>query len=137
MTLSRISLNSQLDQQDIHVLTQDEVVRIRNVIQNGYTKMYHSRSGNLVESARYYPYQGEFILFMLNTGIRLGEAVALQYSDVDFENGEITITKNAINPKERDENGDSTGKRIHELSSTKTRTSKATIAISPFALDIL
>ena len=137
MKLARMSLKSQIDQQDIHVLTQEEVDKIRDVIQNGYTKMYHSRSGNLVESARYFPYQGEFILFMLNTGIRLGEAVALRYSDVDFDKGEISITKNAINPKERDENGNSTGKRVHELSSTKTRTSKATIAISPFALDIL
>lgn len=135
--LARLSLKSQMDQQDIHVLAQEEVGRIRDVIKNGYTKMYHSRSGNLVESARYFPFQGEFILFMLNTGIRLGEAVALQYSDVDFDKGEISITKNAINPKERDEDGNSTGKRVHELSSTKTRTSKATIAISPFALDIL
>lgn len=135
--LARLSLKSQIDQQDIHVLTQEEVDKIRDVIQNGYTKMYHSRSGNLVESARYFPYQGEFILFMLNTGIRLGEAVALRYSDVDFDKAEISITRNAINPKERDENGNSTGKRVHELSSTKTRTSKATIAISPFALGIL
>ena len=74
---------------------------------------------------------------MLNTGIRLGEAVALMYRDIDFDKGEISITKNAINPKERDDAGNSTGKRVHELSSTKTKTSKATIAISPFALDIL
>lgn len=63
--------------------------------------------------------------------------MALRYSDVDFDKGEISIKRNAINLKERDENGNSTGKRVHELSSTKTRTSKATIAISPFALGIL
>lgn len=137
LKLAHLSMKSQIDQQDIHVLTQNEVDRIRDVIKNGYTKMYRSRSGNLVESARYFPFQGEFILFMLNTGIRLGEAVALMYRDIDFDKGEISITKNAINPKERDDAGNSTGKRVHELSSTKTKTSKATIAISPFALDIL
>lgn len=43
-------------------------------------------------------YEGFAILpyFLLNTGLRKSEALALQYSDIDFENKTISITKHLI-----------------------------------------
>ena len=39
-----------------------------------------------------------FICFWLlfTTGLRIGEAAALQWDDIDFESGIISVTKNAV-----------------------------------------
>lgn len=135
--IARMKLKSQEDESDIHYFNDEEIQRIKDAIQNGYRIPFKSRSGNDVMSARYFPKQGEFFLFMLYSGLRCGEATAMKYSDVDFENCTVNVCRNAVNVKERDANGKATGKRKRNLASVKTASSKQLLAVSPYAIEIL
>lgn len=63
---------------------------------------------------------------MAYTGLRQGEALALKWSDVDFENKKITVNKTAVWIK---------GKQT--LQTPKTKNSKRVISIDPTTLSIL
>ena len=63
---------------------------------------------------------------MSYTGLRQGEALALKWSDIDFENKKITVDKTAARIKE---------KQI--LQTPKTKNSKRVISIDPATLSIL
>lgn len=135
--LAQMKLESQVDESDIHYFNTEEIEKMKDAIYNGYTVQFTSRSGNIVESARYYPKQGKFFLFMLSTGIRCGEATALRYSDMSFDDLTVNIYQNAVNVKSRDADGRATGKRNRNIGSVKTATSKQVLDISPYALEIL
>ena len=49
----------------------------------------------LMEVAKGYRY-GNMILLMLGTGLRIGEAMGLTWSDIDFENRTLSVTKSAV-----------------------------------------
>ena len=51
-----------------------------------------------------YYYSNAFLL-ILNTGLRMGEALSLQWEDVDLDNKVITVNKNQIMTKKRDAGG--------------------------------
>lgn len=91
---------------EIRILSQEEIGRITDVINSRY------RNGSPV--FRY----GQAYLFMLNTGIRMGEALALRWDDVDFTNKRIRINKNAIMVKRRESTGDSQSKRFLRIQGT-------------------
>ncbi|WP_307977298.1 site-specific integrase [uncultured Streptococcus sp.] len=61
-------------------------------------------------------YNAVLYRFLLATGLRIGEAVALEWSDIDLEDGTISVTK-TFNPV------------INELSTPKTRAGKRVISI--------
>ena len=63
---------------------------------------------------------------MSYTGLRQGEALALKWSDIDFENKKITVDKTAIRIKEK-----------QTLQTPKTKNSKRVISIDPTTLSIL
>ena len=63
---------------------------------------------------------------MSYTGLRQGEALALKWSDIDFENKKITVNKTAVRIKER-----------QTLQTPKTKNSKRVISIDPTTLSIL
>ena len=63
---------------------------------------------------------------MAYTGLRQGEALALKWSDIDFENKKITVNKTAVWIK---------GKQT--LQTPKTKNSKRVISIDPTTLSIL
>lgn len=63
---------------------------------------------------------------MAYTGLRQGEALALKWSDIDFENKRITVDKTAVRIKER-----------QTLQTPKTKKSKRVISIDPATLSIL
>ena len=94
-------------------------------------------NARLVNSAVYYPKQGKYFLFLLYTGLRCGEATSLQYKDIDMEKCTVNVCRNAVNVKERNSDGKATGKRSRNLASVKTATSKQTIYVSPYAIEIL
>lgn len=63
---------------------------------------------------------------MSYTGLRQGEALALKWSDIDFENKKITVNKTAVRIKEK-----------QTIQSPKTKNSKRVISIDPATLSIL
>ena len=136
-SLARMQLKSQTSQKDIHIFTDEEIQKIKDTIKNGYRFRFHSRCGNEMSSAIYKPKQGAFFLFMLNSGIRAGEAVALQYSDFDFENYTVRIHATAVNTKERNADGSATGKRNRTFTSPKTERSDTILQLSPLAIQII
>ena len=138
LNLLNMRLKSQLDQSDIHCFTDDEIEKIKCVIENGYYLDYiHPKSGQLMHNGPFFLRQGEYLLFILNTGLRCGEAAALKYSDFDLENRKVNIRNNVVSTKERDRNGKVTGKRSDSVSTVKTRESKKILSISPYAVEII
>ncbi len=135
--LSRMKLDSQVDESDIHYFTDEEIQKIKDVIANGYRLPVRSRSGNMVMSALYHPKQGEYFLFMMYAGVRCGEAISLKYSDVDFDECTINVCRNAVNTKKRDKDGKATGERNRKIGSPKTKSSKQLMNVSPYAIEIL
>ena len=63
---------------------------------------------------------------MAYTGLRQGEALALKWSDIDFENKKITVDKTAVRIKEK-----------QTIQTPKTKNSKRVISIDPTTLSIL
>ena len=69
---------------------------------------------------------GELVPFLIFTGLRVGEAIALEWKDIDDKNNTITINKNVIEVKSQE-----TGKYILEKQdSTKTDSSTRIIPMS-------
>lgn len=76
------------------------------------------------------PYAHAYLL-ILNTGMRMGEALSLKWKDIDFANKTITITKNNILSKKRDENGERLGGyELRTQDSTKTASGNRTIPLN-------
>ena len=75
-------------------------------------------------------------LFLLNTGIRCGEAIALEWSDIDFENRICRINKNFTLVKSRDKNWNA-GKRQKLVSETKTAAGVREIPLNDRAVEML
>lgn len=83
-----IKRNDQLYTENIKTFSDDEISKIKDKI-NSKTK-----SGSYI-----HPYAKIYIL-ILNTGMRIGEALALEKCDFDFEKRVLNISKNMIQIKE-------------------------------------
>lgn len=84
-----------------------------------------------------YNYRYAFIL-LLNTGMRLGEIIALDWTDVDFEAKTLSVSKNAVMVRLRDKEGKSTGHQEQVIQPTpKTKSSNRTIPLNTKAMDAL
>ena len=94
---------------EIKPMTEEEIERLKSEI-----------AKTTPDGKQLYPY-GHAYLLILNTGLRMGEALSLKWEDIDFENKSITITKNNILTKKRDENGNCLGGyELQTQGSTKT-----------------
>ena len=71
----------------------------------------------------------EFFALLAFTGMRLGEAIVLKWSDIDFENSSISINKTYYNPNNN--------KREYQLMTPKTASSHRVISIDPYLSNIL
>ena len=121
----------------IEIFSDDEIEKMKNVIENGYYLDCKSRTGTPFKTGPFYLSQPEFFLFILYTGLRVGEAAALKYSDVNFETNQITISKARKTSKERNSEGLPTGKiKVYE-GKPKTKSSSATIYVPQQAIDVL
>lgn len=125
------------DREEIRVLTDDEIARLRDVAYNGYVLEWTSRGGKPCRSGPYYLKQAKFFVFAMNVGLRKGELMALKYSDVDFDKKCITIRNNHTVAKRRDAGGRATGGSVMVEGSPKTKRSASTIPASDAALQIL
>lgn len=108
---------------DIEEYTEDEIIKMRAIIYstfNDKTKLY-----------RYSPIYD----FMLNTGLRAGEALALTWDKIDFENKIVTIDSNAsyINNRESKDGA----KKIVIFTDTKTKKGERLIPLNKKAIDAL
>ena len=70
----------------------------------------------------------EFFSLLAFSGMRIGEAILLQWKDLDFVNNSISINKTYFNP--------SNNKRKFEIQTPKTRSSKREILIDPSIMDL-
>ena len=83
-------------------------------------------------------YYGDAFLLILNTGLRMGEALSLRWDDVDFYNKTITVSKNNVLAKKRDLEGKSIGGyEIKTQNSTKTYSGSRVIPINRSAEEAL
>ena len=81
---------------------------------------------------------GNAYLLILNTGMRMGEALSLRWEDIDFENQTISVSKNHILTKRRDESGERIGGyELQTQNSTKTASGNRIIPMNRSAEDAL
>lgn len=125
------------DQDEIRILTDAEIARLRDVAYNGYYLEWTSRGGKPCRSGPYVLKQAKYFIFALNVGLRKGELMALKYSDVDFDKKCITIRSNRTVAKKREAGGRATGGSTAIEGSPKTKKSMAVIPVSDAALQIL
>lgn len=78
-----------------------------------------------VEGTRAYP----LVLLLLYTGLRIGEALGLMWSDVDFEEGTITVNRSIVYPTKHQE-----GLINEEM---KTEAAHRTIPVPDILIDVL
>ena len=115
------------EQEDTRALTKEEEKSLLKELERRF-----------VSSGREaYNYRYAYIL-LLNTGMRLGEVVALDWSDVNFETKTLTISKNAVMVRLRDNEGKSTGRQEQVIQPTpKTKSSNRAIPLNAKAVDAL
>lgn len=79
---------------------------------------------------------GNAIVLDLNTGLRMGELLALKWADVNMEKKKMYITSSRVLVKDRSKNAE-TSYHIVEQGSTKTEAGTRTIDLNDDALDAL
>lgn len=81
-----------------------------------------------------YPYGDSFIL-ALHTGLRMGELIGLQKSDIDFKNKKLTVRRNAQIVCKRNADGSRAPGHRTVLSTTKTYSGIRIISLNNTALE--
>ena len=79
---------------------------------------------------------GNMVIFLLNTGLRIGEALALKWTDIDFEKRTVKIRKNVIMVKDRDEDAENSYILI-EQNSTKSKSGSRIVPLNTDAFNAL
>ena len=77
------------------------------------------------------------MLFILNTGLRASEALALLWKDIDFEENTIDVNKTLAMVANRDENGNKMSGTKLIFQQPKTTSSKRILAMSEATKDYL
>lgn len=113
------------DKTELHILTDAEIDRLKAAANQRF-----DNGAPMLKQASYF-------IFMLNTGLRAGEALALRYEDFDFEAHTVCIERNAVQVKNRDRQSKAeSGYRLC-IQTPKTPTSRDTIPVNDTALEII
>ena len=107
------------------------------MVENGYVLRWESKNGTPIETKPRQLKQAEFFLFMLNTGLRVGEARALKYSDVDFETRRMVISRSRSTTRKRDAEGNVIGGMNCMEGRPKTKSSARVLYLSLAAAEML
>jgi len=79
---------------------------------------------------------GYGMIFIMNTGIRAGEAIALKWSDVNWSKKELDISKNVVETKHR--NGKNKGKKLVVIQDfVKSQAGHRTVPLNKTAIECL
>lgn len=111
--------------EDIKVYTKDEISKISSCISSLY----------FIKNTKRYRYAPLFV-FILNTGLRLGEALAIEWKDVNFDNSTLRINKGITIEYQRNEENKKT-KKVQIVGDTKTFTSTRYIPLNEAAIFVL
>lgn len=111
-----------------------EISRIRYFTDEQITKMISEsircyKTGNRVYRL------GEIILFLLNTGMRIGEALALKWTDIDFQKQNVKVRKNVVFVKNRD--NEKSKNYEYKEQSTKTKSGSRIVPLNSDAMKAL
>lgn len=80
---------------------------------------------------------GNYFIFILYTGLRVGEALNLKWKDVDYKNKLVKITGTIVKVKNRNKQNDSEPNYILKSSTPKTANGVRTIPLCKAALEAL
>lgn len=114
---------------EIQFLTDDDVDKFCKEAVRVNTKGFNF-GGKIGEPT--YGNNAYLLMFIIFTGLRISEAIELQWGDINLEEKYFNVTKTAVTVKDR-----KTNKSISTKSSTKTRSGYRSIPLSKKALDIL
>ena len=89
-----------------------------------------------LEAASHYRYYNAFRL-NLETGMRIGEVLGLQWSDIDFENQAIYVNRTLVYVTCNDEMSPMYGKKVNEFHEPKTKRGRRKIPMTLKAYQIL
>lgn len=113
------------DKTELHILSDAEIERLKCAA----VKRFGNGKPMLKQAA--------YFIFMLNTGLRSGEALALRYDDFDFEAHTVRIERNAVQVKKRDRHSRAQGGYDLRIQTPKTRASRDTIPLNDAAIGII
>ena len=109
------------EEEKVLIYTDEEIKKILSIASSEY----------LISNAKRYRYAPMFI-FILNTGLRIGECVAIKWCDIDFENKLLKIRRGATVFKDRENN-----KKVQVISTVKTEKGVRTIPLNNTAIKML
>lgn len=115
--------SAKYEQEGMKFFTREEVTRICEECRRIY------KTGNPV-----YVYGDAYIL-MINTGIRVGELIALRKTDYDRKNKTLTVSRNASYVNKRDSEGVRTGGKELQYGTPKTYSGTRTIPLNSTAIE--
>ena len=118
-------VNMLVKTKDMEEIQEDEIKRIVSVCNT-----------RIKDGSRIKYRLGPLYIFLLNTGLRIGEALALEKNDIDFEKRVVQVTKSLATVKERDENKKALGNKI-VISPPKTKRSIRKVPLNNTAIDAL
>ncbi|WP_374019054.1 tyrosine-type recombinase/integrase [Paenibacillus thiaminolyticus] len=110
-------------------ITVEEIESNVNPIEKKYLEKNELKEFLEVTTEHGLPNDKEIFFILAFTGIRVGELCALKWSDVDFELGEIRITKTIFSPKN--------SMKDYSLLTPKTTTSIRRIKVDEYIIDLL
>ncbi len=126
VNLPSVKKNEQLELKEIVSFTDEEILK------------YIAEATRLYKTGRPVYRLGYALVIMLFTGIRQGEALALRWTDVDFENKVVNISRNFIITKNREKLSDAdTNYIMIEKNRPKTISSIRKIPLNDKALNAL